>query len=72
MADKKSVGESQEARIAWSVETRHCAFCGVDMKDMKIVGSGSFSDGIFCSLDCYTRFHTTGKYLSLRGETPVH
>lgn len=50
-------GESELARIEWSVATRHCAYCGTDLKDRKIVGSGSFADGLFCSLDCYAMFY---------------
>ncbi|WP_442786175.1 hypothetical protein [Methylobacter sp. YRD-M1] len=60
-------GESQEARIEWSVRTRHCAYCGEDLKGKKIVGSGSFKDGLFCSLDCFARFH--GKK-SFKSEKP--
>lgn len=51
-------GETQLSRINWSVNTRHCAHCGIDLAEKKIVGSGSFSDGLFCSLDCYAKFYT--------------
>ena len=50
-------GESQEARINWSIKTKHCAYCGKNLEGEKIVGSGSFSDGLFCSLDCFAKFH---------------
>jgi hypothetical protein len=49
-------GESQSARIEWSVSKRRCAFCGADLRNARIVGTGSFADGLFCSLDCYANF----------------
>ena len=50
-------GESQDARIDWSVKTKHCAYCGKSLEGERIVGSGSFNDGLFCSLDCFAKFH---------------
>lgn len=44
-----------ERHIRESVAKRHCANCGADLDETGIVGSGSFSDGLFCSLDCYAR-----------------
>ena len=55
-------GETNKSRIDWSVKTKHCAFCGMDLTGKKIVGSGSFSDGLFCSLDCYAKFHGSNKF----------
>lgn len=54
-------GESESSRIKWSVDTRHCAFCGSSLENKKIFGSGSFADGLFCSLDCYARLHGSRK-----------
>ena len=56
MSNEKFWGETINARIDWSVQTKHCAHCGTDLVNKKIVGSGSFSDGLFCSLDCYAHF----------------
>lgn len=55
----KCMGETRQSRVTWSISTRHCALCGTDLKDKKIIGSGSFDDGIFCSLDCYTNFNSS-------------
>lgn len=46
-----------EERISRSITLRMCAECGADLNETGIVGSGSFSDGLFCSLDCYASFH---------------
>lgn len=51
-------GETAASRIEWSVQAKQCAFCGKSLKNIKIVGSGSFKDGLFCSLDCFSKFHS--------------
>ena len=50
---KKIGGETREARITRSIEEKVCATCGKSLLGVRILGSGSFSDGLFCSLDCY-------------------
>ena len=53
--------ETQLDRIQNSVATRRCARCNSDLNVTGIVGTGSFNDGLFCSLDCYTRFVVTNE-----------
>lgn len=50
-------GETKAARIEWGRASKRCPYCGADLEGKRVVGSGSFQDGIFCSLDCFTRFH---------------
>lgn len=50
-------GETSEARIQWGRENKRCPYCGADVSNVKVVGSGRFEDGQFCSLDCYACFH---------------
>jgi hypothetical protein len=64
---KNHEGESVQTRIDSSVETSHCAYCGPDLKGVRIVGSGSFSEGLSCSLDCDANLHGTKRTAS-RGD----
>lgn len=50
-----------EARVRWSCAARRCAKCGTDLDKTGIVGSGSFADGLFCSLNCYALFGRFGR-----------
>jgi hypothetical protein len=38
-------------------ERNVCPYCGKQIPEMSRVGSGRKSDGGFCSLDCYARYH---------------
>lgn len=53
----QDIAEIKRVRIEWGGEKKKCPCCGLNINPGTGVGSGSWADGIFCSLDCYTRFH---------------
>jgi len=57
--------QKRDHRIQRSISERRCAQCEADLNKTGIVGSGSFSDGLFCSLDCYAKFHSQSAGQSL-------
>lgn len=57
MDDLKPQGETKEARIDWGLQNKRCPYCGRDLQNVKVTGTGRFDDGQFCSLDCFTHFH---------------
>lgn len=58
MNQQMKMPETTEARIDYSVRYKRCACCDKDLTATRIVGTGSFADGLFCSLDCFARFQT--------------
>ena len=43
--------------IEWGNLNRKCPCCGADVGAGKAIGDGSRENGVFCSLDCYAKFH---------------
>lgn len=55
-----------------SIDTKTCAACHVDLTTTGIVGSGSFADGLFCSLTCYAKFLVKPKSTIATNSTQLH
>lgn len=47
----------QRERVEEARRLDVCPQCGVQLTEKNRVGSGSFADGVFCSLECLTTFH---------------
>lgn len=41
---------------------RICPWCGKKIPENKGIGTGKYSDGIFCDLDCYAHFFSQENY----------
>jgi hypothetical protein len=50
--------EKEYLKDLW--DRRICPTCGKSID--KIVGNGKKSEGGFCSLDCYTKYHASNEY----------
>lgn len=62
----------RKGRIERSISEHRCAQCDADLDETGIVGSGSFSDGLFCSLDCFTKFNYEAKGACASNKRTVH
>ena len=60
---------SPAERIAAAAAEDRCPECW-SVLDSERVGSGRFSDGVFCSLTCLSRFHSQYFEGRIKGSVP--
>jgi len=52
---KHAMAENEESYLKQCREKELCPNCQKSLANK--LGSGSFKEGVFCSLDCYTKWH---------------
>lgn len=53
----QQMAESEENYLRTCLDRSICPFCKREVPPGQRVGSGARCDGVFCSLDCYARYH---------------